>query len=360
MTRTFLSAALAATAFSVPASADAPRVAVDIAPIHGLVSQVMDGVGVPDLVIPQGASPHDHALRPSEARALDRADLVVWMGPELAPWMEKAVDSLAKDAKILRLLGADGLVLLEFREGISFATATQDARPHEHHDGDREHEHGHDHEDNHDHAHDENHADKHDHGHGEDHADKHAHADHAEHGHDGHDHSGTDPHAWLDPENARFWLDVIAGALSDLDPANEAAYRANAAAGQEEIAGLVDRISATLEPARGAPFVVYHDAYQYFENRFDLPVLGAISQSDATDPSPARVDALRDAVGAEGVRCVFSEPQFDPGLVSAVTEGKNVGVAVLDPLGASLALGPGFYTTLLENIAGDIAGCLTR
>ena len=311
---------------ATPALADVPRVAVDIAPVHALVAQVMDGVGVPDLVLPPGASPHGYALRPSEAGVLQGADLVVWVGPGLTPWLADPLATLAPDAGRLTLLEADGLRLLEFREGVSFAA--------------------HDHGDHDDHSHD-------DHSH-----DDHGHDDH---GHDGHDHahSGTDPHAWLDPVNAALWLGAIAEELSSRDPANAERYRANALAGQADLAALQDRIAARMAPLRGE-FIVFHDAYHYFEARFGIEAAGAISLSDAAPPGPARVAEIRDLVAAQSITCVFVEPQFNRGMVDAVFEGTGVTIGVIDPLGAALQPGAGLYASLLEGMATAFEGCLSN
>ena len=359
------------------AIADVPSVAVDIAPVHSLVARVMDGVGSPDLVIPPGASPHEYNLRPSEAEALQNANVVFWMGEDLTPWLEDAVENLTTDAAITTLLEIDETNLLDFREGALFEAHDHGNDEHgdhdEHEHGDDEHaeeKHGHDEHAKGDHEHEE-HAEKeheHDkhaedeHGH-EEHAEDdhdHDHEEHAEdeHGHEGHDHGAHDPHAWLSPDNASSWLNVIAAKLSAVDPENAGAYFANAAAGRSEIEALKGEISATLDPARGKSFVVFHDAYQYFETAFDFPASGAISLGDAADPSPARIAEIQDRVRDEGVDCVLSEPQYNPGIVAVVLDGTEANTGVLDPLGSDLEPGPEMYPQLLRNLAGVLADCL--
>ena len=314
---------LAASLLAGTAAAAPPRVAVDVAPVHALVARVMEGVGTPDLVVSPGGSPHEYSLRPSEARALQDADVVFWVGPHLTPWLEDALGTLAADARTVRLMEVDGTLELAVREGALFeAHAHGDHESEEGHDGD----------------HDEHHD-----------------GDRAEHSDEGH---GGDPHAWLSPDNAATWLDAVAGTLAAADPDNADAYRANAAAGREELAALSDEIDGILEPVRGRGFVVFHDAYQYFETAFGVPASGAISVSDASDPSPARVAEIRDRVAREGVACVLSEPQFDPGLVTAVTEGADVRTGALDPLGSTLEPGPGLYPRLLRELADTLARCL--
>jgi zinc transport system substrate-binding protein len=298
--------------------AEAPKVATDIAPVHSLVARVMQGVGKPALIVPPGASPHSHAMRPSEAAALEAADLVIWMGESLTPWLEGAIDALAGDAHVIELLGEGPSRVLPFREGVTFAPhdhdeEAQEAYEQEGHDG-----HGHDH----DHAHD-----------------------------------GADPHAWLDPMNARIWLGVIASELAEHDPDTAALYAANATAAQAELDALTVEIAAQVAPVRGKPFLVFHDAYQYFEAAFDLSATGAIALSDAADPGPARIAQLRDLAQEQNIACVFSEPQFDPKIVRTVF-GDVAGHGVLDPLGADVPPGPDLYLALMRNMAVALTGCL--
>jgi zinc transport system substrate-binding protein len=162
----------------------------------------------------------------------------------------------------------------------------------------------------------------------------------------------------LSPDNAAVWLDVIAAELSSADPENAGAYFANAAAAKDELEAVSAEVNETLEPVRGLRFVVFHDAYQYFETAFDLPASGAISLSDATDPSPARIAEIQERVAEEGIDCVLAEPQFDPGIVATVMDGTDARTAVLDPLGSDLEPGPDLYPQLLRNLAGSLAGCL--
>ncbi|MEX3315043.1 zinc ABC transporter substrate-binding protein [Sulfitobacter sp. PS-8MA] len=335
-------------ASSAPLWADVPAVATDIAPVQALVAQVMKGVGEPALIVPPAASPHGYAMRPSEARALSGADLVVWVGPALTPWLAEPLETLAGEAQHLALMAQPGTRVLGFREGARFEA-------HDHGDdeghGDVHHEdEGHDHE-GHDH-------DGHDHeGHNhEGHADE-AHADPA--GHDGHGHGSDDPHVWLDPRNGQLWLGQIAVTLAELDPDNAAQYRANAAAAQAELAALEGEIAERLAPVKDRPFIVFHDAYHYFEARFDIEAVGAISENDARTPGAARVAELRELVRDSGAKCVFAEPQFNPGLIAAVSEGQGIKTGTLDPIGAELAPGAGLYTDLLRGMAEGMANCLS-
>lgn len=376
--------------------ADVPRVAVDIAPVHALVARVMEGVGTPDLIVPSGESPHGFSMRPSSAQALQDADVVFWVGHGLTPQLEDAIETLAEDAAVTELLEAPGTTRLEFREDALFEAHDHDHGDHDDHghdDHDQEahgekdehghddHDHAHDDHGHDDHAHDDNGHDDHahddhghdDHGHEEVKADAHDHDhdhdhghDHAEHdhGHDdhddhaGHDHGAFDPHAWLSLENADQWLNLIAAELSAADPDNAGAYFTNAGDARAEIAALREEVAAILDPVRGGNFIVFHDAYQYFEAEFDFPAAGAISIGDASDPSPARIAEIQGRIRDEGVDCVLSEPQFNPGLVATVLEGTEAQTSVIDPLGADLEPGPALYPQLIRNMANALADCL--
>ncbi len=349
--------------------AEVPNVTTDIAPVHSLTARVMQGVGEPSLIMPQGASPHHYSLRPSEARALQSSDLVIWIGEDLSPWLEDAIANLAPNAGSLELLHLKGTNVLDFREEAVFGHHDShnehhdEHEEHEDHDEDKHEVHGDDdHKDGHDH--DEHHDDEkvgHADAHGETHKDDH-HEDHDEghkdaHGHDHHNHDGHDPHAWLDPENAVFWLNAIATTLSELDPANAEIYAMNAKVGASEIAEAAEKVKTQLAPVKDARFLVFHDAYQYFENAFGLNVTGALSVSDATPPSAARLAELSAEIKKEGISCVFAEPQFNPNLIKAITpEGTNTGI--LDPLGTDVPAGPAFYTAFLQSLADSATDCL--
>ncbi|GGE39699.1 zinc ABC transporter substrate-binding protein [Actibacterium pelagium] len=322
------------------AMADVPRVAVDVAPIHSLVSQVMEGVGTPDLLVEPGASPHGYALRPSQARALQRSDIVFWAGDDLTPWLHDVIEGIAPKAKALALMEEPPTLLLPTRDVAVFV-------------------HGHD-EDGHD-DHDEGGHDDHDEGghddHDEDDHEGHEKDEHAEDTHDDHGDGAQDAHVWLDPVNGKLWLQAIAGHLAEADPENAVTYQANATRAIESLDEQIKAINAKLAPHREKTFIVFHDAYQYFEARFGLTASGAIRLSDATAPSAARLAELRDELKEKGVVCAFSEPQFDDGLIKAVA-GDQVKLGVLDPMGAKFDLGSQHYSQLMDDLATSIADCL--
>ncbi|MEP4309712.1 MAG: zinc ABC transporter substrate-binding protein, partial [Lentilitoribacter sp.] len=306
------------------------------------------------LIIQSGASPHEYNLRPSEAKALQDANLVFWVGPGLTPWLTDTIETLAPAADSTEMLETDGTIELEFREGALFEAHADhdDHEEGEHHEDEHheEEEHGDAHKDEHDDE--KHHDDEHDEHHeGEEHHEEAT-------GHEGHDHGSLDPHAWLSPINASTWLNTIAGKLSASDPENAGAYFANAAAGRTEIETLIAETNATLEPVRGGNFVVFHDAYQYFEVAFDFPAGGAISINDASDPSPARIAEIQEFVEHQKVDCVLAEPQFNPRLVDTVLDGTDAKTGILDPLGADLELAPNLYSALISNLAGSLAKCM--
>ncbi|SFQ99751.1 zinc ABC transporter substrate-binding protein [Poseidonocella sedimentorum] len=278
-----------------------PRVVADIAPVAALVADVMGGDEDVTTLVRPGASPHGYALRPSEAAALQEAELVIYVGEALTPWLPSALGSLAQDARKLALLSHPGTLKLDTRENALFAAETDD--------------------------------------------------------HD-HDHGDTDPHAWLDPENARRWIALIAGYLSAIDPDGAETYAANAEAAVAEISRAEAEAAARLEPVRDQPFIVFHDAYQYFETRFGLASAGAVALSDAAAPGPARLKTLQAHITGRGVRCGFAEPQFNAGLLQTVLSGTGARIAYLDPVGADLPPGAGFYPALLRDLSTRIAECL--
>lgn len=291
-----------AVVFAPPAHATAPQIVASIKPVHALVAALMEGVAEPVLLIEGGGSPHSYALRPSQARALERADIVVWVGEELETFLKRPLGTLAADAHIITLMEAGGLNLLPTRQG-----GAREVRDHDY-----------------------------DHGHGE-----------------------FDTHIWLDPRNASVMARTVAEALVAADPDNTATYRANAARLDADLATLEQSLGERLVPFREQPFVVFHDAYHYFEHRFDLNSVGSITVSPDISPGAARLRELRRTIASTAARCVFSEPQFEPRLVETVVEGLGVGAGVLDPLGGALPAGPEQYFALLNAMADSLVECLS-
>ena len=303
-----MSALVATTA--LPAWAEAPKVVVSIKPIHSLVASVMHGVGEPVLLVRGGASPHSYTMKPSDAKALSAADLVVWVGPELEGFLEKPLQANAPKATRLTLMDLKSLTLLQAREGGAW-------EPHDH---------GHEHHDHKDHAHE--------------------------------DHEELNSHIWLNPANARAIVTATADALAAKDPADAEVYRTNADRTLQALDALDAELKATLAPLKDKPFVVFHDAYQYFEAHYDLSAVGSITVSPDRRPSAKRLSAIRAKIAGLNAACVFSEPQFEPTLVRTVVEGTKAKTGVLDPEGADLPEGEALYPTLMRNLAASLRGCL--
>jgi zinc transport system substrate-binding protein len=328
------------------------KVVASIKPVHSLVAAVMQGVGSPDLIVDGAASPHTYSLKPSQARRLQDADLIFWIGHELEAFLEKPIDGIATGATAVSLLDSHGLTKVKFRDGGAFEDHGHDDHGHdEKHD-----DHGHD-EKHDDHGHDKKHDD---HGHDKKH-DDHGHDEkHDDHGHDDHGHDGFDPHVWLDPVNAKAIVHEIEEALSEADPDNAAAYAANASSVMGRLDSLVTEINGELQPVKGRGYIVFHDAYQYFETRFGMTAIGSITVSPEVLPGAERVAILQEKVRHLDATCVFAEPQFEPKLVATVTENTDAGTGVLDPLGAAIDDGPDLYFTLIRNMARSLKNCLGK
>ncbi len=291
-------------------AADAPRVVVSIKPIHSLVAAVIQGVGTPDLIVDGAASPHTYALKPSNARSLQQAQLVFWVGPGMEAFLQKPLSALGSNATVVELDHAPGITKLKFREGGAF-------EPHD--DGD-EHE--------------------------------------ADEDHD-HDHGEFDTHLWLDPHNAKAMVTEITTSLVAADPANALTYETNQKALNDKLDALDTEIASTLAPVKDKPFIVFHDAYQYFEHRYGVRVSGSITVSPETIPGAQRVAEIHSKVAGLGATCVFAEPQFEPKLVNVVLEGTSAKSGVLDPEAATLPQGPDLYFDLMRGIASSLKTCLS-
>lgn len=316
--------------------ASSPKVVADIAPLHSLVTQVMAGVGKPELLVQPEASPHRYSLRPSDARSLSEADLVFWISEDLTPWLEGSLESLSPDARKVALMEQPETLRHRFREGATFEA--------HHHDDNEPHN-------------DERHHDE------QEHHDEQAHHEAGDHegkseDHHDHHHGVYDPHAWLDPVNAKVWADIIARELSGVDPDHREQYLANAAKLKASLDQLIEELTVRAEKLGTINFIVFHDAYQYFERRFNLVAAGAISLSDATDPGPARIREIQNRVAALNVSCAFTEPQYNPRMLDTIfgdTEVKTLGV--MDPLGVDINDASGHYTKLLRRLMTSLEQC---
>ncbi|MEK9671786.1 MAG: zinc ABC transporter substrate-binding protein [Rhodospirillaceae bacterium] len=295
-----------------PAAVDAakPRVVASIPPLHSLAVSLLAGIAEPALILSGGASPHGYALKPSEARTLARADVVLWIGPELEGFLVRPLANLPEGATVLRLGAAPGLT----RRPVRARRADG---------GGLDHDHGHD---------------------------------------QGHKHgrAATDPHLWLDPGNARAMARAMADALARRDPARTDIYRRNLARLDDRLGRLETDMTARLQPVRERRFVVFHDAYQYLEARFGLQSAGAVAIDADRPPGAAHVRALKRTLEAGGVACLFTEPQFPPKLAKTLSEGTGVRLAVLDPMGNGIKPGLDQYFVMMRANADALFRCLSR
>ena len=331
------------------------KVVASIKPIHSLASYLMDGIGKPDLIVDGYASPHGFALKPSHAKMLQEADIVFWVGEDLENFLEKPLGSIAKKAEKIELLEIKGLTKLKFRERNIF-----DEHDDHGHDDHAKKEDDHDDHDHDKEGHKEDEHDDHDHdkeGHKEDEHDKEGHKedDHDDHGHEGHAHGEYDPHIWLDPMNAKVILSEMAEHLIENDQKNEAKYKANLKKAHKDLDKLTKKVKSELN--KDFKSIVFHDAYQYFEKRFGINILGAFTVNTDVMPGAEQLAEIREVIEHDKVSCIFSEPQFNPDIIKAVAKDTNVATGVIDPLGATLDPGKDLYFDLIGNMSKSFKGC---
>jgi zinc transport system substrate-binding protein len=307
----FILSILSLLTFFSPANAET-KVVASIKPIHSLASYLMDGVSKPGLIVDGYASPHGFSMKPSHAKMLQEADLIFWVGEDLESFLEKPLKSIAKKAEKIELMEIKGLNKLKFRERNIFD--------------------GHD-----DHGHDDEHKED---GHDE---------------HEGHAHGEYDPHIWLDPSNAKVILKEMAEHLIEKDQKNASVYKSNLKKALKDL----DKLTKTVKSDLNKDFksIVFHDAYQYFEKRFDVNVLGAFTVNTDVMPGAEQLAEIREIIEHDKVSCVFSEPQFNPDIINAVAKDMNISTGVLDPLGATLDPGKNLYFDLIGNMSKSFKGC---
>ena len=304
---TFFSLLLVATS---PVRAEI-KVVTTIKPLHSLIANVMDGVGEPSLIIEGSTSPHSFTLKPSHAKLLEEAEIICWVGEGIETFMERPLESIVKNAEVVEFMEVDSIKKLKFREESIFGD-------HDDHD---------DHDEDHD--------------------------DHA--GHEGHNHGEFDAHIWLDPSNAKEMVHEIAHELGDLDPANKDKYEANAEATIIALDQLIKDVSKDIN--KDAKFVVFHDAYQYFEERFGVRAAGALTLNTDVLPGAKQIDEIQDVIKDRGINCIFSEPQFNPKIISTIAEDTNIKTGVFDPLGANINSDKDLYFKLISNLGNELKGC---
>ena len=321
---------LATLFLSLSAKADI-KVVTTIKPLHSLISSVMDGVGEPSLIIEGTNNPHTFVFKPSHAQMLEEADLVFWIGEDLEAFMEKPLESLAKDAQIISFMELGSIEKLKFREENVF----DDHDDHDDHDGHKDD----DHDDHDDH---DGHEDEHE-----------GHDDHA--GHEGHNHGEFDAHIWLDPMNAKEMVHEIAHELSELDPSNKETYEANANRTLKSLDKLIEDVDKAVP--KDISYIVFHDAYQYFEKRFGVSSAGALTLNPDVLPGAKQIADVQDLISDKGIKCIFSEPQYNPKIIETLASDMNISTGIMDPLGAYLDKGNTMYEELIKEISNSIKKC---
>ena len=308
------------------------KVVSSIKPIHSLASYLMDGVAKPKLIVDGYSSPHGFALKPSHAKMLQEADIVFWVGEDVENFLEKPLDSIAKKAEKIELLNIKGLNKLKFRERNIF----DDHDDHGHkEDGHKDDDH-----DDHDHKKKDGHKDD----------------DHDDHDdHEGHHHGEFDPHIWLDPINAKVILNEMVEHLIENDSKNATTYKSNLNKALKDIDKLTMDVMTELNTS--TPSIVFHDAYQYFETRFNVKVLGAFTVNTDVMPGAEQLEEIREIIEHDKITCIFSEPQFNPDIINAVAKDMDIKTGVLDPLGATLDPGKDLYFDLIKNMSKSFKGC---
>ncbi|PPR47253.1 MAG: High-affinity zinc uptake system protein ZnuA [Alphaproteobacteria bacterium MarineAlpha5_Bin9] len=304
------------------------KVVTTIKPIHSLITNVMHGINEPNLIIEGSTSPHNFTLKPSHAKLLEEADIIFWIGEGLETFMEKPLDSIVKNAKIIEFMDLDNIEKLKFREENIF----DDHNDHDDHD-----DHG-DHDDHDDH---------------DDHGD---HDDHDDHGdHDDHIHGEFDAHIWLDPINAKEMIHKIAHELSELDPVNKQKYFQNADKTIKALDQLIFDIDQNIN--KEARFVVFHDAYQYFEKRFGIYTSGALTLNTDVLPGAKQISDIQSIIKEKRVNCIFSEPQFNPKIIETIAQDTGIKTGIFDPLGANIESDKKLYFKLLNNLTNNLENC---
>ena len=292
------------------------KVVTTIKPLHSLISSVMEGVGKPSLIIEGTSNPHTFVFKPSHAQMLEAADIVFWIGEDLEAFMEKPLESLASNATKISFMELSSIEKLKFREENIFDD--HDDHGHDDHDG---------HEDEHE-GHDDHH---------------------------GHHHGEFDAHIWLDPSNAIEMVLEISHELSEIDPENAAQYEENSNKTIASLNNLINEINSSTP--KDASYIVFHDAYQYFENRFGVSSSGALTLNPDVLPGAKQIDAIQDLIQDENIKCIFSEPQYNPKIIETLAADMKISTGIMDPLGAFIDQGPDMYNQLILNIANSLKDC---
>ncbi|SQI41243.1 High-affinity zinc uptake system protein znuA precursor [Leminorella richardii] len=310
--RLFLTGVLCTAGVSFAASA---TVLTSTKPLGFIAAAITDGVTQTEVLLPDGASPHDYALRPSDVQKIRSASLVVWVGPDMEAFLSKPLAQVDESRKI---------ALAEWKTIKPLLSGGEDS-----HDREHEHEHVTQSIDNKEHDDD-----------------------------DGHHHGGVDMHIWMSPEIAQRSAVIIHDKLLELMPQNKDKLDANLAQFEKELGKTKENIANIMQPLRGKGYFVFHDAYGYFEKAFGLTQSGHFTINPEIQPGAQRLHSIRTQLVEHKAVCVFAEPQFQPAVVNAVAKGTDVRIGVLDPLGSNITLGKDSYLQLLTQLSQQFASCL--
>jgi zinc transport system substrate-binding protein len=297
-----------------------PRVAVSIAPVHSLMSAVMEGTGVPELLIPPGQSPHAYSPAPSSIKHIHAADLIVWIGPEFEVALKNTMDQVSNKSMVRSIADIQNLISYPVREGGLW--------------------------------------DSHD---------VHIHVDGQPEGiqasvldDTGNKHNPrVDSHFWLSTSNAVIMAGWFSSWLISIDPENTSTYQTNTDRVISRIRNLHNELQQRLSPVNDIPYILFHDAYQYFEKEFGMRAVGSVTIGPDKPPGAKTIRILRNTLESDDIKCVFSEPQFEPRLISTLIENTVVRVGQLDPIGAEIMPGPELWFEVMANLGESLGNCLT-
>jgi len=280
------------------------KVVATIKPIHSLVAGVMDGLGSPSLIVDGSNSPHNFSLKPSHAKMIEDAEIIFWVGEDLETFMIKSLESIANNATKVSFMDLDNITKLKFKEENILEVEGYD----------------------------------------DDHDD-----------HDDHADGEFDAHIWLDPKNAIEIVNEIAKTLSLKDPNNKNVYYSNAEKLNHSLNELIKKINLSIN--KDARFIVFHDAYQYFEKRFDVSSAGALILNEEALPSAKKVSEIHKIIKKQNINCIISEPQFNPNIIKSIAQDSSILTGSFDPLGSNFDTNKNLYFEMILSLSNSLKDC---
>ena len=277
------------------------KVVTTIKPIHSLVAGVMDGLGSPSLIVDGSNSPHNFSLKPSHAKMIEDAEIIFWAGEDLETFMIKPLESIANNATKVSFMDLDSIIKLKFKEENILEVEGYDDDHDKHADGE------------------------------------------------------FDAHIWLDPKNAIEIVNEIAKTLSLKDPNKKNVYYSNAEKLNHSLNELIKKINLSIN--KDARFIVFHDAYQYFEKRFDVSSAGALILNEEALPSAKRVSEIHKIIKKQNINCIISEPQFNPNIIKSIAQDSSILTRSFDPLGSSFDTNKNLYFEMILSLSNSLKDC---